>query len=116
MNVNYSDRMELASLTLGIVAVISCACLYLSIPCGALAVIFANLSRGGRMQYGGRAQIGMILGIIAVAFTIVLYGVSVAWAFYQYGSLEGIMRAYSDMMGMDYEELMEQMYPNLQPR
>lgn len=106
-----SERMEIASLTLGIIAVSSCLCLYLSIPCGALAVILANLSRGGQMQYGSKAQVGLILGIIGLAFTIVIYGSSFAIALHEYGSIEGILKAYSEMSGMDYEELMQQLYP-----
>lgn len=106
-----SERMEIASLTLGIIAVASCLCLYLSIPCGALAIILANLSRGGRMQYGNKAQVGLILGIIGLAFTILIYGCSFAIALHEYGSIEGILRAYSQMNGMDYEELIQQLYP-----
>ena len=46
-----SARMEAASLILGSIALLSCTCLYLAVPCGALAVIFATLSRGGMMSY-----------------------------------------------------------------
>lgn len=106
-----SERMEIASLVLGILAVSSCLCLYLSIPCGALAVILASLSRGGQMQYGSKAQVGMILGIIGLAFTILIYGASFAFALHEYGSIEGILKAYSEMNGMDYEDLMQQLYP-----
>lgn len=105
-----SQRMEIASLTLGIIAVSSCLCLYLSIPCGALAIILASLSRGGQMQYGSMAQVGLILGAIGLAFTIVIYGLSFAVAFHEYGSLEGILRAYSEMSGMEYDELLQQLY------
>lgn len=106
-----SERMEIASMTLGILAVSSCLCLYLSIPCGALAVILATLSRGGQMQYGPKAQAGLILGIIGLSFTLLIYGSSFALAFHEYGSIEGILKAYSEMSGMDYEELMQQLYP-----
>lgn len=46
---NHSDRMEIAAMTLGIISIVSCTCLYLAIPCGALAIILASLSRGGQM-------------------------------------------------------------------
>ena len=55
---NHSERMAIASMTLGMIALLSCTCLYLSIPCGALAIIFASLSRGGQMRYSGKAQMG----------------------------------------------------------
>ena len=35
---NHSDRMEIAAMTLGIISIVSCTCLYLAIPCGALAI------------------------------------------------------------------------------
>ena len=47
---NHSDRMEIAAMTLGIISIVSCTCLYLAIPCGALAIILASLSRGGQMS------------------------------------------------------------------
>ncbi len=53
---NHSDRMEIAAMTLGIISIVSCTCLYLAIPCGALAIILASLSRGGQMRYGAKAQ------------------------------------------------------------
>ena len=106
-----SERMEATAMTLGLIAILSCTCLYVSIPCGALAIIFASLSRGGGMTYGARAQLGLILGIVAVSVTIFLYGVSFAIALLVYGSVEGILKASSDMAGMDYNELMQQLMP-----
>lgn len=95
-------------LILGSIALLSCTCLYLAVPCGALAVIFATLSRGGMMSYTSKAQIGMILGIIALIATIVLYASVLGYAIHQYGSIDGFLKAYSDMQGMDYNELMKQ--------
>ena len=109
-----SKRMEIAALTLGIIALVSCTCLYLSIPCGALAIIFASLSRGGGMSYGSKAQMGMILGILALVFTITLYAVFFGAALYQYGSIEGILKAYSEMYNMDYNDLIQQLMPSTQ--
>ena len=90
-----SARMEAASLILGSIALLSCTCLYLAVPCGALAVIFATLSRGGMMSYTSKAQIG-------------LYASVLGYAIHQYGSIDGFLKAYSDMQGMDYNELMKQ--------
>ena len=106
-----SERMEATAMTLGLIAILSCTCLYVSIPCGALAIILASLSRGGGMTYGSRAQLGLILGIVAVAATLFLYGVSFAVALLEYGSIEEILKASADMSGMDYNELMQQLMP-----
>ena len=105
---NHSERMAITSMTLGMIALISCTCLYLSIPCGALAIIFATLSRGGQMRYSGKAQMGLILGAAALILTVVVYGASFALA--QYGSIDGILKAYSDMTGIDYNDLIQQLY------
>ena len=107
---NHSERMAIASMTLGMIALIGCTCLYLSIPCGALAIIFATLSRGGQMRYSGKAQMGLILGACAIILTVLIYAGSFALAFMQYGSIDGILKAYSDMSGMDYNDLIQQLY------
>ena len=42
-----SRNMEVAALVLSIIAIASCSCIYVSIICGSLAMIFALLSKGG---------------------------------------------------------------------
>lgn len=111
-----SERMEVTAMTLGLIAILSCTCLYISIPCGALAIILASLSRGGGMTYGARAQLGLIFGIIGLAATIILYGISFVVALHQYGSIEGLLKASADMAGMDYQELMQQLMPSAAPQ
>ncbi len=100
---NHSDRMEIAAMTLGIISIVSCTCLYLAIPCGALAIILASLSRGGQIRYGAKAQVG-IIGIVLTAVIISIY----LFMLYEYGSIEGIFKAYSDMTGIDYNQLLQQ--------
>lgn len=110
-----SERMEVTAMTLGLIAILSCTCLYISIPCGALAIILASLSRGGGMTYGARAQLGLIFGIIGLAATIILYG-TFAVVLHEYGSIESILRASAEMSGMDYQELMQQLMPSAAPQ
>lgn len=107
---NHSEQMAIASMTLGMIALIGCTCLYLSIPCGALAIIFATLSRGGQMRYSGKAQMGLILGASAIILTVLIYAGLFALALMQYGSIDGILKAYSDMSGLDYNDLIRQLY------
>ena len=90
-------------MTLGIISIVSCTCLYLAIPCGALAIILASLSRGGQIRYGAKAQVG-IIGIVLTAVIISIY----LFMLYEYGSIEGIFKAYSDMTGIDYNQLLQQ--------
>ena len=100
-----SEKMETAAMILGIVSLTTCSCLYISIVCGALAIILALLSKGGENTMGSRAKIGLGLGIAGLVLTILLYTFAFAVAIETYGSLEGILRAYCDMYGFDFEEL-----------
>ena len=50
----------------------------------------------------------MILGIMALVAAIGLYTSVLGYAIHQYGSIDGFLKAYSDMQGVDYNELMEQ--------
>jgi len=65
---NSRQRLSAAALTLGILAVISCMILYISLPLGALAIILALLSRGGK-PLAGRARAAIIAGVCAIGLT-----------------------------------------------
>ena len=62
---NTSNGFCIASLVLGIIAVILFCIAYISIPAGILAIIFGAIgkNKGGR----GMAIAGLVLGIIAIA-------------------------------------------------
>ncbi len=49
--------------------------------------------------------ISIILGIV---LTAVIYISAFAFTLHEYGSLEGILKAYSDMTGIDYNQLLQQ--------
>lgn len=100
-----TNGLELASLILGAVSLISCSCLYISIPVGALAIIFALLSRGGKMTFDTKARTGLILGIIGIVITIVFYAFSFYIAIQEYGSFEALLRESCEMAGYDYDAL-----------
>ncbi len=104
-----SPHFEVLALIFGIITVVTCACLYISLISGALAIMFALLSRGGRMSLTSRAQAGLILGIIGLVLTAILYGASFYTVFHEYGSLENALKAYSKITGLDYNELMNQL-------
>lgn len=101
--------MEVAALALAIIAIASCTCLYVSIICGALSMILALLSKGGATSMSQRAFITFFIGLAAILITILVYTVSIVVMLNEYGSFEGILKAYSDMSGIDYKELIEQM-------
>lgn len=103
-----SQEMETASLVLGIIAIASFTCLNVSIICGSLSMLFALLSKGGASSMSSRAMFCFVLGLVSVLVTICFYTVSIVYMLHEYGSLSGILNAYSDMIGIDYNDLIEQ--------
>ncbi len=104
------NLFEAASLVCGIIALVSCTCFYGSYILGALAILFALLSRGGQMKMSSKAKLGLILGIISIILTTVVTVAAFVWAFNEYGSMEGIIQEFCNMYGYDYEEFMKELY------
>lgn len=112
INMNYQppprvialNLFEAASIFLSIGALISCTCFYGAYIMGALAILFALLSRGGQMKMSSKAKLGLILGIAAIILTTVVTIASVYIAIQEFGSIENVLREYCDMYGLDFEE------------
>ena len=104
------NHMETAALVLGIISAATCSCCYLSIPLAALAIVLALLSRGGKMKLSQKAKIAIILAIVGLVLTVILYTISFYIAFSEFGDIEGILRAYCEMYGLDYEALYGDMF------
>ena len=97
--------MESAAMFLGTSSLILCSCLYVSIPFGALAILFALLSRGARSSMSTRARNAMILGIAGIVVTILVYTYSFYYAIQEAGSLENLLRQVCEQYGYDFELL-----------
>ena len=104
------NLFETASWMFAIAAILSCTCFYGSYILGALAIVFALLSRGGQMKMSPRAKLGLILGIFAIILTTVVTIGAVYIALEEYGSFENILREYCNMYGLDFEELYGDMF------
>lgn len=100
-----SAGMETAAFVLGIVSLATCACIYTSVVCGALAIMFALLSKGGATSMSNRARYALILGLIGLISTIIMYTTTFAYAIHTYGSIENLLKEYCDLTGMDFNEL-----------
>ncbi len=98
------NMFEAASMVLAIGALISCTCFYGAYIMGALAILFALLSRGGQMKMSSKAKFGLIIGILAIVLTTVLTIASVYIAIEEFGSIENALREYSQMYGLDFEQ------------
>ena len=95
---------EAMSMTFAIAALVSCTCFYGSYILGALAILFALLSRGGQMKMSSKAKLGLIVGIAAIILSTLLTVASLYIVLQEYGSFENYFREYSEMMGLDFEE------------
>ena len=103
--VTRGNPMEALALFLGFSSLILCSCLYLSIPMGAMAILFALLSRGGSMSLSVKARNAILLGIVGIVITVAFYSVSIYIALQEAGSLENLLRETCEMYGYDFETL-----------
>lgn len=103
-----SSGMATASLVLGIASLASSYCLYLAMPCGALGMILALLSRGGTRKMDNQATVGLVLCACGLGFSILFTAFSFFITYQMYGGWDGIMREYMKLYGVDsLEELYE---------
>lgn len=108
--VSYEDKRSTgfatASIVMGIIAIATCCCIYTSIVCGALAIIFALLSRGGEMTMDGKAKVGLALGIVGFIVAIIVLIVAVIYCIYYFGGMDGLINyvnQYSEKYMQSYQ-------------
>lgn len=76
---SYPQRggMARASFMLGIISVMLCSIFYISLPCGALAILCALLSRTEKSRrFDSRCKFAIISGLCGIAATVILTGTS----------------------------------------
>ncbi len=105
-----SKGMSLASMVLGVIALVTCSCIYAAAVCGSLSIMLALLSRGGEMTLDSQAKAGLISGGIGLAMTLIIYIGAFLIMLYQYGGIEGIMREYMNLYNVD---TLEELYQSL---
>jgi hypothetical protein len=105
-----SASMTTAAMVLGVISLVTCTCLYVSVICGGLAIMFALLSKGGELTMSRNAKIALGFGIAGLAATAVLYTISFTAIIRDYGSLEAYLRAYLQDCGMSLEDIMGDTY------
>ena len=111
-----SHSMELAALVCGILAILGCAVFYVSIICGALAILFAILSRGGERTCSTRANIGLGCGISGLILSVMIYGMTFTVLFASYGGPKNFyhtFQQYEKEADEDPEEAYNKMYDDV---
>lgn len=86
-----------ASLVLGILSLILCCCCYVSVPLGALGIIFAILSKGASIRMSGRSKTGLGLSIAGLCITLLLTA-SIFFGGFLYGDKANFNRQFKDYM------------------
>lgn len=70
---------------------------------------FALLSKGGATSMSSMAMTSFWIAFAAVVITLIIYIGSFAAMLHEYGSIEGILKEYQNLTGIDYNELLQQM-------
>lgn len=95
-----SSGMATAAMILGILALISGCCIYLSIPLGALGILLAILSKGSDKTYSPASKAGLLVSVMALVITVSMTAVTLIsnWDLIQSGTfqqqLEDILEYY----------------------
>ena len=100
-----ANKMAIMAMIFGIISIASCYVCYISIPLGAMAAIFASLSRNQSYSYSKKARTGMILGLVGIVVSAIVTSIFLTILLREFGSLEGILREYCRIMGLDFETL-----------
>ena len=98
------NYFELFAMGFAIASLISCTVIYTAYMFAGLAILFALLSRGAQMKFSPRAKKSMIIGIAGIILATVIFVASFMYLMEEYGNLEGILRAGSEQMGIDFEK------------
>lgn len=93
-----SQAMTTAAVILSVVAVSTVCCIYVSLICGVLGIMFALLSKGGEMTMSPNAKTALGVSILAIVLTILMLAVSVVIVILQYGSIEEFWKVYIEMV------------------
>jgi len=98
------NYFEIFSFGFAIASLFSCTVIYTAYMFAGLAILFALLSRGARMKMSSRAKWSVIIGIGGIILSTVLFITIFSYLLAVYGSIEGILREGSEIMGIDFEE------------
>lgn len=99
-----STGFAIASLVLGILSIATCCCIYSALPFGALAILFALLSRGGEMKMNERALVGLGLGIAGLVIAITAFVFMFIFTVNSYGGFDAFMQ-YSNELAEQYMQM-----------
>lgn len=86
------NPMATAAVVLGVISMFTCLVFYISVPCGALAVLLAILSRG-KNPMPGKGKAGVVCGMIGMCLSIAITLASV-WVVLTNAQMRAYMENY----------------------
>ena len=98
------NLFELAAFACAITSILSCTVIYMAYLFAGLAILFALLSRGAQMKFTNRSRLSILRGIGGIILSTIIFTITFIILLREYGSLEGILRAGSEMIGIDFEQ------------
>lgn len=102
----YSAALSTASVIFGFLSLFSSIMFYVAIPCGALSILFALLSRGGNRKMTGKGRLAVILSLVGIAASAVMTisAIHMVMTSPQLRSqMETLFNYYAQEMGLDIE-------------
>ncbi|MCC8051708.1 MAG: hypothetical protein LIP10_13830 [Clostridiales bacterium] len=109
------NTMATAALVLGVLSITLCSVFYVSLPCGAIAIICAILSRDNRAMTG-KGKAGIICGIIGMVVTIFFTVSAFRYVLTTEDGREYLQyyyRMYTGDYDFDVDETFEELFPFL---
>ena len=107
---NSTNGFAVASMVCGIISIVLCCTIVLSLPFAALSILFAVLSHRKGRNLPGMSIAGISTGIMSLVFTLFM----VVYVFVQLPFMlndpyfrHQLDETYEDMYGMDFEEFWE---------
>lgn len=100
----HSTGFTIAALVLGILSIATCCCIYSALPFGALAILFALLSRGGEMKMNDRALAGLGLGIAGLVIAVAVFVLMFIFTVNSYGGFDAFIQ-YSNELAEQYMQM-----------
>ena len=99
-----SNRFAIASIVCGILSLIACCMGILSVPFGALGIIFAILSKRKGQSMSGMSTVGIWLSCVGMALGILFTIYSFYIVFNNPAMWEEVNRIFESIYGMSIEE------------
>jgi len=84
------NGLAVASLIFGIISILTCWTVILPVPLVLLTFMFALLSRGNKKE-SGVAVAGMVLGVVGLAFTLVVIVSVLVWLWQLYSNVKAVL-------------------------